>query len=249
MAITPLLHQAGRAQPEFAKESFAIFAPGHEAAVVEALVILDSYQQIFRARSLFNLDSLLVPQDQRLDGADVLVVIERRHDHVKVQLVGHGNHHDLARRHGLDRVAIPFRLGTARGRQSTEGLAGKGAQQLFGGGQRLHGRGAPGADRNLADRAGALHVIQRREDLIVSNHAATDDGDLRLDHATAEWAWVASAKASSNAETLSRIASFVITSGGAIFTVAPPSPTGVNMSTPFSTAGRPTSQRKSPSGC
>ena len=59
------------------------------------------------------------------------------------------------------------------------------------------------------------------------DHPATDDEDLR-GQATA------SATTSRNTPRLSRRGFFVITSGGQIFTVPPPNPTGENISTPFS---------------
>ncbi len=132
VAIIPLLHQDGRAEPELAEQPRAILAPGHETAIVEALVILHSYHQVLGSRLLFNLHRLLVFQHQRFHCADMLVVVESGHDHVEVQLVGHRGDHDLARRHATYRVTIQFRLRVARFRQSAECLAGKSLQQRLG---------------------------------------------------------------------------------------------------------------------
>src|SRR3984885_15603782 len=42
--IIPLLMQARVAEPEFAEFSFPIRSPGHQAAIVETLVIIDPYE-------------------------------------------------------------------------------------------------------------------------------------------------------------------------------------------------------------
>jgi hypothetical protein len=76
-------------------------------------VILHAYHQVLGSRLLFDLDRLLVPQHQRLHGADMLIVVERRHDHFEMQLVRRRDDDDLPRRHTRYRVTIQFRLSPA----------------------------------------------------------------------------------------------------------------------------------------
>src|SRR5215467_11127548 len=90
--------------------------------------------------------------------------------------------------------------------------------------------------------AAPLHVQHGGQNLIVRDHAATNDQDF-VDHPA-----IASFTASSNASRLSVIASSLITSGGQIFTVPPPSPTGLNINTPFSIVRRTISNASVASG-
>ena len=55
------------------------------------------------------MDSLRT-QHQRLHAADVLVVLERRHDSFEMQLIGHRDDHDVARRHAADQLFVEFGL-------------------------------------------------------------------------------------------------------------------------------------------
>src|ERR1700691_929109 len=89
------------------------------------------------------------------------------------------------------------------------------------------------------DTALALHVIERGQKLIVRDHAPADDENLWPGHqAAAARAHKTSAKASSSAAKLSRMAASVITRGGQILIVPPPYPTGLKISSPFSTVRR-----------
>ena len=106
VAIIPLLHQAGRAEAEVAELSGAIATARHQAAVVEALVIFDSDDQISRPRLALDPGRLPVLHHQRLDGENMLIGLDRRHYDVIVQLVRYRHHHDLTRRHPADRLAI-----------------------------------------------------------------------------------------------------------------------------------------------
>src|SRR5262249_48148018 len=123
----------------------------------------------------------------------------------------------------------------------------KGALDVLRIGQLAHRLVARGAHTDPAKAPLPLHVVQRGQNLIVRDHSAADDRDFRS-HATAACSPIASANASPNTFTLSSIASAVITSGGEIFTVPLPSPTGLNISSPFSIERRTTSNARSPSG-
>src|ERR1017187_1974046 len=104
---------------------------------------------------------------------------------------------------------------------------------------------ARGADRYISQASVPLHMPDRRQKLIVRDHASADDQDrLFVAHASATTA----ANASSRTPTLSRKASSLMTSGGQILIVPPPKPTGVNKSTPFSIERSMTFQARSPSG-
>ena len=93
-----------------------------------------------------------------------------------MKLVGHGHDHDLARRQRGDRFAVESGWGRAVAiGPGAERLTGEGAQQRFGTRQIAHGGEARRADGDLADAALALHVIKRRQKLIVGDHAAADD--------------------------------------------------------------------------
>ncbi len=103
--VVPLLHEAGGAQAKVPEESGAIFAAGHQAAVVEAFVVLDPDQKTPIVRDRFDLLRLAVTQHQRLDATDMLIVFERRHHHVEVQLIGYGDNHNVAARQAGDGFA------------------------------------------------------------------------------------------------------------------------------------------------
>src|SRR5579871_182818 len=256
VAIVPLFEKAGGAQAELPERAFPIFTAGHERAVIEAFVILDADAEASVVGFALGFERLLVLQNEWLNGQDVLIVAQRRHDDAVVQLVGNGGDHDLARRHGLDDFARDIGLGSsgiAGIGQAAEGAFRERFHDAFRLGERFDGAAAGVAHRNLPDAAEPLQLIERRQKLIVHDHTGADDGDFRLiahfrDYATAGCATSASANASSSAETLSAMAASVMTSGGLIFTVPPPKPTGLNMSTPFSIERRTTSQARSASG-
>src|SRR5882724_2282949 len=93
-------------------------------------------------------------------------------------------------------------------------------------GQGVQSRRMTSANRNCFDPPKPLELIERRQDLILHDHAAADCGDFHWTSASA----YASAKTSSP----SRNAPSEIESGGQILIVAPPNPTGENISSPFS---------------
>jgi len=105
MPVIPFLEQPRRAQLELTEPALAILAARHERAVVEALVILHRHQQAAPARFGRDIDRLAMDQHQRLHAADVLVMPQRFPNHLAVQLVRHGRHHQAARRQAPDRFA------------------------------------------------------------------------------------------------------------------------------------------------
>ena len=112
-------------------------------------------------------------------------------------------------------VAGPHR-GTGIGRALAEAGLAK-PRRL---GQGLERRRVEGANLDRPDLARPLEVIERRQDLIVGDHPAPDNGHLRPLSA-GRCHWVASSRTSSITAMLSRNGSSVIHSGGAIFTEAP----------------------------
>ena len=67
MAVVPLLHEACGTELEISEQSCAILAAGHQAAVVEALVVFDSDHQPAIVGRPLDLPRLAVAQHQRLD--------------------------------------------------------------------------------------------------------------------------------------------------------------------------------------
>ena len=98
MAVIPFLHQAGRAEPELAERAGAILRRAMRLRSSKRLWYSTPTTRFLRLRFGVDLDRLAVLQHQRFDGADMLIVPQRRHDHVEVQLIGDGDDDNLARR-------------------------------------------------------------------------------------------------------------------------------------------------------
>jgi len=164
---------------EFAEQSLAIGLAGHQAAIVEALVILGGHEQSARPRFALDRQRVAGLEDQRLNAQDILIGGQRGHDRFEMQVVGQGHHDEIARRHVGDHLTeqrrmrrVGFRV---QRRKWDEGLAGEGAGEAFGLRQFAQRPRIQGADGDLPDRALALQVIERRKDLIVGDHAAAND--------------------------------------------------------------------------
>src|SRR5216684_744727 len=158
-----------------------------------------------------------------------------------MQVIRKGDHHYVARWHGRDHLTIQIgvrQVRIASGiRICAEFLPGKGVADGLGARERCESASMLGAHRNLVHQSKPLQLIKRRQDLIVYDHPSADNSYLHC-----------VSKASSRTAVLSRIAASVITKAGAIFTVAPPKPTGVNIKTPFSKQRRTTSHARLASG-
>src|SRR5687768_12643085 len=127
-------------------------------------------------------------------------------------------------------------------------MAWKRAPDRLIGRQRFHRRAPLRHHRDIADPFQPLELKKRGEYLIVGDHAAADQQHVARHRAAASCGTSDSANASSNASRLSRNASAPIVNGGQILIVAPPKPTGENMSTPFSNDRRTVSHARSASG-
>src|SRR5262245_32737811 len=115
----------------------------------------------------------------------------------------------------------------AQARTGVERLSRKGPAPELLAGERLERPPMRGANGDFTDAALALQVIQRRQKLIVGDHAAADHSDGRRRHiagiSSRNSARAVMAAASDSRRTCrpSSTAASVTTSGGAIFTVAP----------------------------
>src|ERR1019366_9926023 len=169
-----------------------------------------------------------------------------------MQMVRHGDDYDSARWHA--RYDFPKQIGLrpigiATIGKPTKRLARKCFGQVRGFEQGLQIPAAQRADADFTDPALPLHMVERRQKLIVCDHAPAHNENLRLhSYGIPVFLLVASANTSSSTATLSRMAGRVITNGGAILTVPPPKPTELNMSTPLSTHRSITCHARSPSG-
>ena len=196
---------------------------------------------------------LAVFQDQRFHRADVLVMPQRGHDHVVVQLVRHRRDHHIAwaaswrALRGYSSGCGASRVAAVRIRP--EALARKGPQQSFRIGQHADGREMQGADGDLSDAPLPLHLVDGRQDLIVRDHAAADDDNC---------GWYITppppARRAPRGTLLRRRQALASAASGDhqrrrdLHRATHRSPTGLNISTPFSSDRRTTSHARSPSG-
>src|ERR1035437_175025 len=132
-----------------------------------------------------------------------------------MQMVRHGDDYNSARWHA--RYEFPEQIGLrpigiATIGKPTKRLARKCFGEVGGIDQGLQIPAAQRADADFADPAQPLHLVERRQKLIVRDHAPAHNENLRLhSHATAVFLPVTSANTSSSTATLSRIAVSVIT--------------------------------------
>ena len=176
----------GVAQLELAEKALAILPAGQQRPIVQPLVVLDADNQAFLVSLPFDLQRLIVPQHERLDAANVLLVPDcLLEDHV-VQLIGHGHDHDVALAHPgnhfAEQVGVFLRRIRFQRRMGLEGLAGKSLPQARIFGKRPQGTAVEGADVDFADQAEPLQLVERRQDLHLRDHSAADNAYVWFGH-------------------------------------------------------------------
>ena len=148
-------------------------------AVVEALVVFNGHQQPLGVSRLRDRLRLFGGQHQRLDAEHVLVGFKRVHHSGEVQLVGQGDQDRRERRQLFEQFFIQMGLRALRGREGAERLPRKGFQNSRGAGEGGHGALVLRADGDLPEAALPLPVEERRQKLIVCDHAPADDQSWR----------------------------------------------------------------------
>jgi len=179
VAVVVRLDQLGLAATKLAEPAATIQPAGVQGPAVESLVILDADEKPLFMRQLFQLDRLRVFQYQRLDRQHVLIAVQGLADHGKMEMVGHGHDDQAARRERGNRFLVevgkhPFRR-FGQGGHGFERPTGKRKMKHLLVGQVLQGRRIERANRNRPDLAEPLQVIERRQQLVVGNHAPADD--------------------------------------------------------------------------
>ena len=177
-AVIPLFHEAGGAEFEVAEAAVAVEGAGFVGAVVEALVIFNGDKEAAGVGGLGDGFGLGGGEDQGLDAEDVLVGLESRHDGFVVDLVGEGDEDGRVGREGFEQLLIEMGLGAFGFGVGVEGLAGEGLEDGGGGGEVRDGFLVLGADGDGAEAALALAVVEGGEELIVGDHASSDDEDV-----------------------------------------------------------------------
>jgi len=94
-----------------------------------------------------------------------------------MDLVGEGDEDGGVRGEGFEKLLIEMGLGAFGFGVGVEGLAGEGMEDGGGGGEVSDGFLVLGADGDGAEAALALAVVQGGEELIVGDHASSDDED------------------------------------------------------------------------
>ena len=116
MAVAVGLDHLSLAAAKLPEPSGTIKFPRVERTTVEPLVVLDAHKQSFLLDQLFDGHSLSIAEYQRLDGEHVVIVLQRRADHLVVHMVGHGHHHHAVRWQRSQRVEVNFRVHVLRRR-------------------------------------------------------------------------------------------------------------------------------------
>ncbi len=178
-AVVPLFHEAGGAEFEVAEAAVAVEGAGFVGAVVEALVVFDGDEQAAGAGGLRDGFGFGGGEDQGLDAEDVLVGFEGGHDGFVMDLVGEGDEDGGVRGEGFEQLLIKMGLRAFGFGVGVEGLAGEGLEDGGGDGEVRDGFLVLGANGDGAEAALALAVVQGGEELIVGDHASSDDEDVR----------------------------------------------------------------------
>jgi len=93
------LDHLGLAHDELAKMPEFVVTPRHQRTRIEPFMVFDPHKKPLFLANPLDFDGLLVLKDKRFHTEDVLVVLERLHDHGIMQRIGHRNDNRLIRLH------------------------------------------------------------------------------------------------------------------------------------------------------
>ena len=98
VAVVPFFEEDGGTEAEIAEQSLPLPAPGHQTAVVKALLIFDADHQPTLSGFPFDGERLVCAQHHRLYRYDVLIGLESANDYLEMQVIRKCDEHDVVRR-------------------------------------------------------------------------------------------------------------------------------------------------------